>query len=237
MADLSKIIIPDGTSYDIKDVTARTAMTGAGASTAGAQGQVPAPSAGDNEKFLRGDGTWADGGKPMVILSYGNSTWNDFISAYNNNVIVYCRASSNTNPATGTQGRMAFMAYLNDATSPTEVEFQYYRSVSTHSDSQQGDQVFVYKLNSSTGWSVTKREAFTKIVAGTNMTSSYSSGTLTINGNYSAFTGADGTNAGAIGLVPAPIATDNTKVLKGNGTWGNAITLTVADKNLAFSLS
>lgn len=36
---------------------------------------------------------------------------------------------------------------------------------------------------------------------------------------YSAFTGADGTSAGASGLVPAPTATDNTKYLKGDGTW------------------
>lgn len=32
-------------------------------------------------------------------------------------------------------------------------------------------------------------------------------------------TGADGTNAGTSGLVPAPAATDNTKFLKGDGTW------------------
>jgi hypothetical protein len=37
-----------------------TDMTGATASTAGAHGLVPAPSAGDNAKFLRGDGTWED---------------------------------------------------------------------------------------------------------------------------------------------------------------------------------
>lgn len=33
-------------------------MTGATSSTAGAHGLVPAPAAGDNTKFLRGDGTW-----------------------------------------------------------------------------------------------------------------------------------------------------------------------------------
>lgn len=117
----------------------------------------------------------------MTILSYGNSTWNDFINAYNSNTIVYCRASSNSNPATGSQTRLGFMAYVNNATTPTEVEFQYYRSVSSHSDSQQGDQVFVYKLTSAGTWSVTTRNSFTKIVAGTNLSSSYSSGTLTIN--------------------------------------------------------
>lgn len=35
----------------------------------------------------------------------------------------------------------------------------------------------------------------------------------------SIFTGANGTVAGTSGLVPAPIATDDIKFLKGNGTW------------------
>ena len=34
-------------------------------------------------------------------------------------------------------------------------------------------------------------------------------------------TGADGTNAGTAGYVPAPAATDNTKYLKGDGTWAD----------------
>lgn len=44
----------DGTTYDISV----DGMTGASASTAGASGVVPAPLAGDNMKYLRGDGTW-----------------------------------------------------------------------------------------------------------------------------------------------------------------------------------
>ena len=35
-------------------------MTGATANSAGASGTVPQPAAGDHEKFLRGDGTWAE---------------------------------------------------------------------------------------------------------------------------------------------------------------------------------
>lgn len=116
----------------------------------------------------------------MVVLSYGHSTWDDFIDAYDTNTVVYCRASSNNDPGSGSQNRMAFMAYVNNATTPTEVEFQYYRSVATHSDAQQGDQVYVYKLNKSTGWSVTVREAYTKITSGTGLDKSYSSGTLTV---------------------------------------------------------
>ena len=116
----------------------------------------------------------------MTILSYGTSTWNDFLTAYNANKVVYCRASSNSNPASGSQTRLAFMAYVNNATSPTSVEFQYYRSVSTHSDSQQGDQVYVYTLTSAGTWSVTVREAYSKIGVGGDLSKSYSNGTLTL---------------------------------------------------------
>ena len=137
-----------------------------------------------NKKYVDDSIAGVDSGG-LTLLSYGISTWNDFITAYNDNKIVYCRASSNANPATGSQTRLAFMAYVNNATNPTEVEFQYYRSVSSHSATQQGDQVFVYKLTSGGTWSVITREASTKIVAGTNMTSNYSNGVLTLSSTSS----------------------------------------------------
>lgn len=126
--------------------------------------------------------TWSDWKRlgEQVILSYGNSTWDDFYNAYKHNAVVYCRASSNSNPATGSQTRMAFMAYVNNGTDPTEVEFQYYRSVSSHSDSQQGDQVFIYKLVKNSGWSVTTREVSSKIAVTSPIAKSYSSGTITL---------------------------------------------------------
>lgn len=121
-----------------------------------------------------------EGGVTMFLAAYGKSTYNEVLEAYKKNNIVYCRCSSNSNPATGNQTRMAFLAYVNSEATPTEFEFQYYRSVATHTDSQQGDQVYVYKLNKTNGWSVTVRSAFTKVVAGTGLKSSYSNGTITI---------------------------------------------------------
>lgn len=118
----------------------------------------------------------------MTILSYGKSTWQDFLDAYHANKVVYCRASSNANPATGSQTRMAFMAYVSNETSPANVEFQYYRSVSTHTASQQGDQVYIYTLKS-TGWSVSVREASVKVAAGTGLSMAYSNGTATLSAN------------------------------------------------------
>ena len=172
-----------------------------------------------NSITLSGNKTTADLGLDMVILSYGNSTWQEFLNAYRRNAVVYCRAGSGSDPASGNQPRLAFMAYINNVTSPTEVEFQYYRSVSTKTASQQGDQVIVYKLTSSGTWTVTTRENGSKVVAGTNMTSSYSNGVLTLNAGDSIFEGTDGTNAGTKGLVPAPTASDTDKYLKSDGTW------------------
>jgi hypothetical protein len=149
----------------------------------------------------------------MTILSYGHSTWSDFLTAYTANHVVYCRASSGSNPGSGSQTRMAFMAYVNNANSPTEVEFQYYRSVSSHTASQQGDQVFVYKLTSAGAWTVITREASTKVVAGTNMSSSYSSGTLTLN-----FNGTIPSTAADVGAIAAPSSPASGDILAYNGT-------------------
>jgi hypothetical protein len=119
----------------------------------------------------------------LVEMSYGESNaWAKFIAAYQGHKIVYCRASSNTDPGTGTQGRKAFMAYVNNAENPTEVEFQYVRSVSTKTASQPVDQVFVYKLTNASGgtWTVQTRNMAPKLAQGTNTTVSYSNGTYTI---------------------------------------------------------
>lgn len=48
----------DGTSILSSGVANILTMSGAGASSAGSKGLVPAPSAGDDEKYLKGDGTW-----------------------------------------------------------------------------------------------------------------------------------------------------------------------------------
>ena len=168
----------------------------------------------------------------MTILSYGHSTWNDFITAYNSNHVVYCRASTGSNPAIGSQNRMAFMAYVES----TYVEFQYYRSVKTHSATQQGDQVYVYTLNKTAGWTVTVRETYTRIVARTGINASYSNGVLTLTcseviptkvsdlNNDSGFQ----TQAQVNALIAAAGDDDTTYAISMSG---NVITLTGSDGN------
>ena len=176
----------------------------------------------------------------MTILSYGSSTWNDFIIAYNANKVVYCRASSNSNPASGGKNRLAFMAYVNNESNPTNVEFQYYRSVVTHTDAQQGDQVYVYKLDKTAGWSVTTRETYTKVAANNGLTTSYNNGTITVSHANPAIT-AQSTqavypiaidayghitgygSAVTIPEIPSVTASDNGKILTVvNGAWAAA---------------
>ena len=200
-------------------------------------GAIPAPASASSDNVLAYNGSAWVPDKRTVILSYGHSTWAQFISAYKSNAVMYCRASSNSNPGSGSQTRMAFMAYVNNADNPTNVEFQYYRSVSSHSVTQQGDQVYVYKLDKTAGWTVTIRESYTKINVSTGLASSYSNSALTITNPAAVPTG--GTTGQALvktsnsnyalawqtidAALPAVTTSDNGKVLRVvNGVWAAA---------------
>lgn len=175
----------------------------------------------------------------MTILSYGSSTWQDFLDAYHANKVVYCRASANANPASGAQNRLAFLAYVEGADNPSKVEFQYYRSVSSHTVNQQGDQVYVYTLNSS-GWSVTVREAYSAVQAGTGLSRSYASGTVTL-GLASTIVTSVNEQTGAVSLsIPSSVsdlndASDYQKVItvENKTSSDTSVTLT-ADKFYVF---
>ena len=117
----------------------------------------------------------------MYIASYGISTYAEVLYKYQHNHIIYCRAAGGTNPAGASKQRMAFMAYVNNQDTPTEFEFQYYRSMNAHSNTDQGDEVWVYKLNKNTGWSYITRKTYTRIVVGEGLTSTWNNGVLTIN--------------------------------------------------------
>lgn len=65
--------------------TTYNAMTGATSSTAGASGLVPAPAAGDQDKVLKGDGTWGDAAATSIVAyingAYGGS-WTSSFQVY-----------------------------------------------------------------------------------------------------------------------------------------------------------
>ena len=100
---------------------------------------------------------------------YGTTTYAAITSAIAATKIVYCKVSPSG------ASRMAFLAYIGS----NNVEFQYYRSLSSRSATNQLDEVYVYTVTSS-GWTTTTRKAGVLIAAGTGLTSSYSGGTLTL---------------------------------------------------------
>ena len=68
--------VPEGAVFtDTKPVT----MTGASASAAGAAGYAPAPAAGENTKYLRGDGTWQT--PPDTTYTVATTTANGLMSS------------------------------------------------------------------------------------------------------------------------------------------------------------
>lgn len=176
---VNKVIYGNDVLMDITDTTAQASDVVQGKDFYGADGIKTSGTAVIPSKTsdLTNDSGFITG---MTILSYGSSTWQDFLDAYNANKVVYCRASSNSNPASGSQTRLAFMAYVSNATNPTNVEFQYYRSMSSHSETQQGDEVYVYKLANTGTWTVTVRKTSPNIVAGTGLSRSYSNDTVTL---------------------------------------------------------
>ena len=196
------------TSGDYNDLTnTPTAFVGTDGTTAGAAGLVPAPTTTDATKFLNADGNWEFAMTTMVIARYGITTFAEILDAYQKGWIIYTRASSNSNPATGSQTRLAFMAYVNNADNPTEIEFQYYRSMSSHTDTSQGDQVYIYKINKTSGWSVTVREAATRLIPSTGLTHTFVAGvksTNTVKANLNSETSL-GTIGTTEGLYPVGI--------------------------------
>lgn len=67
----------DSAKTAIKNMLGITAMTGATSSAAGTAGLIPAPSAGDEGKFLKGDGTWGtvgSSGSSVTPISFSIAT-------------------------------------------------------------------------------------------------------------------------------------------------------------------
>ena len=121
--------------------------------------------------------SWETEWTKMVVLEYWVSTWQDFLDAYNKNALVYCKVSSWSSGY-----RMAFMAYTAWSSTPTEVEFQYYRSRSSHSTAaNQLDEVYVYKLTNAWVWTTTQRDTAAKAIAWTWIGLSFNSSGMTIN--------------------------------------------------------
>lgn len=187
----------------------------------GNNGLVPAPTAGDANKALKGDGTWGEVSSGTIFYMNasetgatrhlykspdmtGLATMQDIIDA-NEEGQVIVRISTSADPTSYSD------MYLQNA----YVATGDYQMIFLDNRFYYG---FDTTLTSDNTFSFSKRELQDKLTAGTN---------VQINGNtisatdttYTHFTGATASTDGVQGLVPGPLAGDQDKFLKADGTW------------------
>lgn len=191
------------TAADI-GAAASTAFTGATSSTAGTAGLVPAPILGDQDKYLKADGTWATVSSGVAAHKSTHATGGtDALTPSD------IGAAANTN-FTGATSSTAGTAGLVPAPSA-------------------GGQNMYLKADG--GWGTLPKpditEYFERIGDATSQNAGYGQQVHQIvlsndSRLNNAFIGATVSIAGTKGLVPKPLSGDQDKYLKGDGTWAEA---------------
>ena len=239
--------------------TTYNVMTGATSSAAGSDGLVPAPAAGKQASFLRGDGTW-------VVPT---NTWTAFKGA---TADAAGTAGYVPAPAKGDQAKFfradgtwvvptntTYSAGTGISLSGTTINNSGVRSVVAGSSANQlsvntnGTTATITINNVANATSASSATKATQDSAGQQINTTYikglsvsgktitytkgdgTTGTITTqdtNTTYSAFTGATSSAAGGTGLVPAPAAGAQAKYLRADGTWQ-----TPPDTNTTYSAS
>ena len=176
-------------------------MIGATSSVAGKHGFVPTPAAGDNEKYLRGDGTWVQIDRSLTQEEYDALSYAEKHNGMNYFII-------------DNDGDMVKLNSLVDVniTSPSDGQVLQ----------RSGDKWINNNLPNMSG--ATTQTAGTKGLvpapaAGDNAKFLRGDGTWQNTPTPSDMTGATSGAAGTHGLVPAPAAGNQAKFLRGDGTW------------------
>lgn len=229
-------IASDGKTISATDTT-YSAMTGATSSTAGAEGLVPAPAAGDDMKYLSGDGTWKTINTSSVTVFYYNDSYSVASTLYSDSAMTTA-AKGGVVEAAFYKGKV-IICYKSSGSGNKYVEVT---SLEYHRWDPEGFYVnmavingayvtfadcFYYEDGRTTTCSKITRKFQQPLIAGSNISINEGPNGPTISATdttYSAFTGATSSVAGSAGLVPAPTTSDPDKFLKGDGTWGAVTT-------------
>lgn len=267
-------------------------LTGATASTDGVGGGVPTPIAGDNTKYLRGDGAWSVVSDSMTLFEYNNLT----VDEQNDGAVRFISDGSDISiDVTGVNYFVkANMSVSPLHSNPTKVITTWNGTSSNRNCvyfmpiNLSGAETIKYKVNTGTSYGTTNdNRLFVGVATNAPTAASWSSSNYTISnaedtnnmsvtsrtldvselsGLYYLVVKADGWNStvsdvqvtpesvlpqikymsetyalvedmtgatasadGTNGLVPMPSAGDNTKYLRGDGTWKTPTNTTYSD--------
>ena len=238
----------DGSKTSVTDADTNTtysAMRGATSSAAGSTGLVPAPAAGKQTSFLRGDGTWV----VPTNTTYSNMTGATTSAAGKAGLVPapaagaatrYLRSDgtwqvppdTNTTYTLSSFGITATAAELNklDGLATTKTELGYLDGVTSNIQTQLNGKAASSHSHSA---ATTSAAGFLPKLGGGTTNFLRADGTWAkppdTNTTYSQMTGATASAAGKTGLVPAPAAGYQSRYLRGDGTWAT-VTATSANQ-------
>ena len=203
--------IDAATIYELMGITSVNGdFTGATSSANGVHGLVPAPATGNRNQYLRGDGTWAT---PTNTDTKVNVTLGTTTKAY--------LLGTSTTPTSSAQAVTSLAdtgVYLStNAGEIVATNFQGKINNHTVDIDVPSGAVFTDTTYSLSGTTYDTNNT-AQIVTLTPSTGTATTATI------AAMTGASSSAAGKAGLVPKPAAGDQSKFLRGDGTWATALT-------------
>lgn len=231
-ANRTYAFVYDGSVYqligDINTDTKYSVFTGATTSAAGKTGLVPAPAAGYNNRFLRGDGAWSTYGS---IYFHGQKEIPESadLNDYTTPGWYYCPSNATVGTLSNCPASRAFSLRVYTHAGTNQVLTTYIPSddlriyIRNYYNNEWSDWYRIYTQVDMPLASTTSA-GFLRQLSGSTTAFLRADGTWAKppNTTYSAFTGATATAAGKAGLVPAPAAGYNTRFLRGDGTWAAA---------------
>ena len=218
--DNKKIVITKGdsssTEIELPEAATYSAFTGASAEGAGSDGLVPGPAIGDQDKFLKADGTWAVPVDTNTTYVPATTEVAGIVRASTEIMVdgegIMTVGSLAQSKVEGLTDALSGKANATHSHTASDISDLSEATVKAATQDTSGNALTSYVKSLSVSGS---KLTVTKGDETSDELDLPSGGT----GVSDPFTGTDGSNPGKVGLVPAPAAADANKFLASDGTW------------------
>ena len=218
--DNKKIVITKGdsssTEIELPEAATYSAFTGASAEGAGSDGLVPGPAIGDQDKFLKADGTWAVPVDTNTTYAPATTEVAGIVRASTEIMVdgegIMTVGSLAQSKVEGLTDALSGKANATHSHTASDISDLSEATVKAATQDTSGNALTSYVKSLSVSGS---KLTVTKGDETSDELDLPSGGT----GVSDPFTGTDGSNPGKVGLVPAPAAADANKFLASDGTW------------------